>query len=303
MLVYILGAGAMGCAFGAKLSAAGWRIHLIDVNKDQIDAINRNRLTLQTDSGEQTYAVAANTAIDAAMPADLIIVFTKSLHTTDAMASVGHLITDDTHVLTLQNGLGNAEKISTFIAGDRILEGVTTVPAEIVRPGVVSSHGEGEVQFYPYGDEVNAMAETIAATLNAAGIAATLEPAVKSAIWTKAIFNAAMNATCALLDTTPGPLGDQQDGVALIKALIDEGVLAAKAAGCHLDPLKIHAMAKMSMTEHRGHIASMLQDIRAGRRTEIDDINGALVEQARAHGATAPMHETLWRLMRVRERL
>ena len=77
----------------------------------------------------------------------------------------------------------------------------------------------------------------------------------------------------------------------------------AAASGCSIDAAGIHAMAKMSMTQHRSHVPSMLQDLRAGRRTEVDDITGAIVRQARAYGANAPMHETLWRLMRVRERL
>lgn len=303
MFVYILGAGAMGCVFGAKLSAAGWRIHLIDVDAKQISAIREHGLKLRTNEGEQRHRLPIGYAADAKETADLIIVFTKSLHTRDAIASMKHVIGDKTYVLTLQNGLGNTEKIAAFVAEDRILEGVTTVPAELVSPGAVSSHGSGGVQFYSLTADAPPVVEEIASALARAGIAAKADPAIKEAIWTKVIFNATMNATCALLDTTPGPLGDQEDGVALAAALIEEGAAIARASGCSIDAAGIHAMAKMSMTQHRGHIPSMLQDLRSGRLTEVDDINGAIVRQARAQAMSAPMHETLWRLMRVRERL
>ncbi|WP_375206469.1 ketopantoate reductase family protein [Hyphococcus sp.] len=303
MFVYILGAGAMGCVFGAKLSAAGWRVHLIDVNAKQIAAINEAGLKLSGDNGEKTYRLPASNAADAKETADLIIVFTKSLHTSDAIASMKHAIDDKTYVLTLQNGLGNAEKIAACVARDRILEGVTTVPADLVSPGVVASHGSGGVQFFTLTGETAPIVEEISAALARAGIDAKADPAIREAIWTKVIFNATMNATCALLDTTPGPLGDREDGVALAAALIEEGASVASASGCPIDAAGVHAMAKMSMTQHRNHIPSMLQDLRAGRRTEVDDINGAIVRQARAHSVGAPMHETLWRLMRVREDL
>jgi len=303
MFAYILGAGAMGCVFGAKLSAVGWRVHLIDVNAKQIAAINEAGLQLHTDSGEQNYRLPASYAADAKEKADLIIVFTKSLHTSDAIESMKHLIGDRTYVLTLQNGLGNAAKLAACVAKDHILEGVTTVPAELVSPGVVSSHGIGAVQFYPVAREIPPITKVILSAMESAGIKAAADPEIKAAIWTKVIFNATMNATCALLDTTPGPLGDQEDGVALAKTLIEEGAMIARASGCPIDAAGIHAMAKMSMTQHRDHIPSMLQDLRGGRLTEVDDINGAIVREARAHGVSAPMHETLWRLMRVRERL
>ena len=303
MFVYILGAGAMGCVFGAKLSDAGWRVHLIDVNAKQIAAINEAGLKLSTDEGKRTYRLPAGNAADAKETADLIIVFTKSLHTSAAIASMTHVIGDRTYVMTLQNGLGNADKIAACVAPDRILEGVATVPADLVSPGVVSSHGSGGVQFYPLAADRAPIVEEILSAFDRAGIAAKADPDIKKAIWTKVIFNATMNATCALLNTTPGPLGDLEDGAALAAALIEEGAAVAAASGCPIDAAGVHAMAKMSMTQHRTHIPSMLQDLRAGRLTEVDDINGAIVRQAHAHGVKAPMHETLWRLMRVRERL
>ena len=303
MFVYILGAGAMGCVFGAKLSAAGWRIHLIDVNEKQIAAINESGLKLNTDEGDEVFKIPSSNAADAKEVADLIIVFTKSLHTSDAIASLKHVIGEKTYVLTLQNGLGNADKIAAHVDESRILEGVTTVPADLKAPGVVASHGSGSVQLYSMQGKAPPIVGEIVSALNGAGINSTADPDIKAAIWTKVIFNATMNATCALLDTTPGPLGDQDDGVALAKALVTEGAAVAKACGCELDADKIHAMTHMSMTQHRTHVPSMLQDLRAGRLSEVDDINGAIVRQAKSQGLNAPMHETLWRLMRVRERL
>ncbi len=302
MKVTIVGAGAMGCVFGARLASADATVRFVDVNESHIEAINHNGLECALDEGRFTLPLSASTASNAHGQSDLIIVFTKSAHTEAAIASVKHLIGDETYVLTLQNGLGAVEKIARFAPRGRILHGVTTVPAELLGPGKVESKGKGKTQFYAVTG-APAVLSAIEQLFNKAGLETVADEDIEKAIWTKVIFNAAMNATCALLDTTPGPLGDTQAGRDLAESLVEEGVAVARAIGVDVDAASVHAMTTMSMTKHRNHQPSMLQDLMAGRQTEIDDINGAVMRAGREAGVNTPVNETIYRLIKIREAL
>jgi 2-dehydropantoate 2-reductase len=137
--------------------------------------------------------------------------------------------------------------------------------------------------------------------LNAGELPAALEPEIHSAIWSKAIFNAAMNPLCALTRRTPGFLGAQAESRALYGTVVEEGVAVANANGVRIEAKPIHDLTEVSVTDHANHEASMLQDVKAGRRTEVDAINGAIVEAGRTVGVPAPVTETLWRLVKLEE--
>ena len=140
-------------------------------------------------------------------------------------------------------------------------------------------------------------AHEAAERLSAGGIPSQPDPQIHSAIWSKAIFNAVMNPLCALTLRTPGFLGAHEASLALIHAGVEEGVAAAKASGVAIEAEPIHALTRVSVTDHADHEASMLQDVKAGRRTEIDSINGEIVRAGRAQGVATPVLETLWRLV------
>jgi 2-dehydropantoate 2-reductase len=110
-----------------------------------------------------------------------------------------------------------------------------------------------------------------------------------------------MNSLCALTRKTPGFFIDKDEGRALIRTLVEEGVAAARANGVMIDAEPIHALTEVSMTDHADHEASMLQDIKAGRRTEVDAICGAITEAAKAKGLATPVTETMWRLVKLEE--
>jgi 2-dehydropantoate 2-reductase len=110
-----------------------------------------------------------------------------------------------------------------------------------------------------------------------------------------------MNPLCALTRRTPGFLGAHEESREMIHAAVEEGVAAANAAGIAIASKPIHDLTHVSITDHADHEASMLQDIKAGRRTEVDAINGAIVRAAKANGGQAPILETLWRLVKLEE--
>lgn len=133
------------------------------------------------------------------------------------------------------------------------------------------------------------------------GLPSQLEPEILEAIWAKAVFNSAMNSLCALTRQTPGFFRGKDESGALISALVEEGVAAARANDVLIEAAPIHARTQAVMTDHADHKPSMLQDIEAGRRTEIDAISGAIAEAAKRKGVAAPVTETMWRLVKLEE--
>jgi len=301
MQVFVVGAGAMGCLYGAALFNGGASVTLIDTNAAHLEALNRDGLELETRRGVERLRLPALQPSEAQGEADLILLFTKTYQSEAALRGVMHLIGHQTHVLTLQNGLGNVERVARHVSRGRVLVGVSTLPADPVSPGRVRSMGDGGTKLYPAFTPDTGFAEMVCRTLNNGNLPAQLEPDILEAIWAKAVFNSTMNSLCALTRKTPGFFIDKDEGRALIRTLVEEGVAAARANGVMIDAEPIHALTEVSMTDHADHEASMLQDIKAGRRTEVDAICGAITEAAKAKGLATPVTETMWRLVKLEE--
>ncbi|WP_175684974.1 ketopantoate reductase family protein [Burkholderia anthina] len=308
MRVAILGAGAMGSLFGGLLAEHGEAVTLIDVNDAHLDAIRRDGLRIDDDRGERRIRAlqavrpeAANAAAGASpdTPFDLLIVFTKSLHTRSALDGVRALLTPRTYVLTLQNGLGNVEALNAFVPLERILVGVTTWPADFAGAGHVRSHGAGTIRMMTADGASRPFAATVADTLSRAGLACSLDADVWAAIWEKVAFNAALNTLCAATGCTVDQLGREPDGPRLALAIAAETAAVARAKGIAVDGERIARNVEHAIGAHRGHRPSMLQDVLAGRRTEIDAISGQVVAAARETGVAVPHTDTLLALVRL----
>ncbi len=301
MKVLILGAGAMGCLYGAALHRAGCEVVFVDVNQPHIDAINARGLELETRAGVEHLPIPARRPEEIPEPVDLVVVFTKTFHTEAALAGIAQAIGPQTWLLSLQNGLGNDRRLAAHAAEERVLVGASSLPSDLVGLGRVRSHGEGGSKLFPAFGGDPAFARQVCELLSQGGLPAELEPNIHVAIWSKAIFNATMNPLCALTRRTPGFLGANPESRAMITAAVDEGVAVANACGIAVAAQPIHDLTEVSMTDHANHEASMLQDVKAGRRTEVDAINGAIVEAGREAGVAAPVLETLWRLVKLEE--
>ena len=289
----VLGAGAMGSVFGARLFEIGEDITLIDVNDSHIDAIKADGLLLETDNGERRLMIPVSRAETVSNPFDLLLVFTKTYDTDAAMKSVRHLIHSTTCALTLQNGLGNGERIAGHMSPENILIGVTDWPAEFRAPGSVSSHGNGMIRLWSLIGNRGGLIMQITSLLNAAGFNCTADEQVLSAIWEKVTFNCAMNSIAAVTGYNVGEMADRSETRRLIALVVAEAIAVARASGVHVDSGRIRESIAYALANHREHKPSMLQDIEAGRPTEVDEINGAIVDAADCGGSGAPVIETL----------
>lgn len=300
MNITMLGAGAMGGLFGGLLAESGQRVTLIDIDNAQLNAIRANGLRLDTDAGDRRVeGVAALRPEQAVDTPDLLILFTKSLHTDAALRGGAHLLGASTWVLTLQNGLGNLEAVSRHVDPARVLIGMTTWPADLAGPGHVRSHGEGVVRLLPAEGGVSEKVSRFAAVLDAAGLQCQVDPQVWRAIWEKVAFNAALNSLCAVTGCAVGQLDDVPDGPALARAVVAEVIAVARATGVDADAAACQASVAHALAHHRRHQPSMLQDVLAGRRTEIEAINGEVVARAHRAGVPVPNTEMLLGLVRL----
>jgi 2-dehydropantoate 2-reductase len=301
--VAILGSGAMGSFVGGRLAGSGVPVTLLDIDDAHIAAITRNGLRMSTDSGEEVVYPAASRPDQLREPHDLVIVLTKQPHTSAALATLRPAITDDTWVMTLQNGLGNQELIEAFIPRERILLGVTTYPADLIGPGHVGSHGAGEIRLMTADGVHRPIADQVAAMLNRSGQVSVVDPNVTVAIWSKVAFNCAMNGICALTGCLVGQLGASPEGRQLALEVAAEVVAVAGKAGVTVDGEKVRATIEHAMDTHLTHKPSMLQDMLAKRPTEIASINGAVAAISARVGQPAPRNAALYALVRLAESL
>nr|WP_054931568.1 2-dehydropantoate 2-reductase [Paraburkholderia caribensis] len=300
MEIAVLGAGAMGSLFGGRLAEAGHSVTLIDINQPHLEAIRANGLRVETDGNTRAIKnIAAMRPGATDKTPELLLVFTKSMHTRVALSGIEHLLGETTAVLTLQNGLGNVEAIRDFVPLANVLIGVTTWPADLVGPGSVSSHGEGKIRMMSADGERTSKVSAVAEALNSAGLNCQVDDNVWAAIWEKVAFNAALNSICAVTGTTVDQLGLLDDSKSLALTVAAEVVSVANASGVSADLNTCSTNIVHAIEQHRGHKPSMLQDVLAGRKTEIEGINGAVVDVARKLSVSVPHTETLAKLVRL----
>lgn len=299
--ISILGAGAMGSLFGGLLAEAGHAVELIDVNPAQIAAVREHGLLIRNDAGERRLAIPIMRPDEAKTQPDWLIVFTKAMHTQGALAAAKHLIGPQTCLLSLQNGLGNAEKLTAFADASRIAIGMTTVPADLVAPGEVHSHGESKTRVVMVDGGSDAALTALAAALDAAGLPCAVDPDAVVAIWEKVAFNVALNSLCAVTQRTVGALGGDAGGRRLAHAVASEVLAVAQAEGLAVLPERTHATIDHALDHHGGHKPSMLQDLLAKRPTEIETLNGAVVRAAGKHDIAVPRTEALHALVKMAE--
>lgn len=308
MKIAIIGAGAMGSLYGAKLSKdPGNEVWLLDVWQDHVDAVNRDGLQMETKGEWETYAhLSAATDPQKVGFVDLAIVFVKSTLTGDAIRSNQAILGPDTLVLTLQNGLGNVDQIKEVIGEDRIIAGTTGHGATMLGPGKIRHAGTGKtiiglVQSVPGFDCTAAPLEQVAQTFRTAGLDTEVSFNVIGLIWDKLMVNVGINALTGITRLNNGQLLDHPEIEALLVAAVGEAKQVADALGIQLgfEPIS-HTKEVCRLT--CGNKSSMLQDILNNRKTEIDMINGAIVREGSRCGVATPYNQVLTNLVRFLEK-
>jgi 2-dehydropantoate 2-reductase len=296
--IAILGSGAMGSLFGGCLFEGGSDVTLIDLNVSHVEAIRKHGLVLKTNAGERSIRLPAVFPQEVATIFDLVMVFTKSMHTSSALSAVRACIDPETVLLSLQNGLDNKLALTAFAPPQNVLIGITTYPADLVAPGHVESHGAGIARLAATSEPATPILKLLPELLARGGLNATVDPQVETAIWEKVAFNAALNTLCALTHSTVGQIGSDAATRGLAFAIAAEVCNTAIACGFPVNRSHVEQTLASAMQHHTHHKPSMLQDVLAGKPTEIEAICGAVVRHAKERGLSTPMTETVLALIR-----
>lgn len=302
--VAVVGAGAMGGLWAARMSAAGHEVTAIDTSAELVAAIRERGLILVADDRDAIEArIAATTRADEAGTQDIVFVFVKGPHTRVAAQGLAPLLGDETVVITLQNGWGNADVLAETVPHGRLVVGVTYHAATILAPARVSHGGAGPSHVGPYVDGGDmAAAESVAAVMEVSGFETIVSPGVRTAVWKKLIHNAACLPVSALTGLRTAPLVEPGPWRDLIDDLAREAVAVAQALGHDIEEdERIEHIHRVLAAAGMG-VPSMLADVTARRATEIETINGAVVRAAREMGLQAHLHEAMVGLVKGLER-
>lgn len=301
MRVVVQGPGSLGSLVGGLLAAAGADVVLLGRSgSDHLDRVTAAGLVVEHPDGTET-TTRPTTATDPAVVAgaDLVVVCVKSYDTTAAAAALSGRL-DGAGVLTLQNGLGNAETLAEQIPQTEILTGTTTHGAVREAPGVVRHAGEGETTVGRYAGDADQFVREVAATFSAAGLDASVTADPERAVWTKVLVNVGINAATALARVRNGALVDHEPGQRLLTQAVEEGMAVARAEGVDV-PGDVVERTRRVAERTASNRSSMRQDVERGSRTEVAALHGALVTRADEHGVDAPVNRTLADLVRLTE--
>lgn len=298
MRVTVIGAGAMGCLIGARLGQAGHQVHLVSRNREVRLAVAGRGVILIEDGRRKVLMVPIG---EAPLPeaADLVVIMVKATDTRSAAQTARAAVGPDTAVLTLQNGLGNVEAIQAELPGCRLLAGTTTQGANSLGPGEVQAAGHGSSRLAPLAENDMTLAQQVADSLDGAGFSCRADRDPWPLLWNKLAVNAVINPLAALLDLTNGELLALSGVETLAQTVLAEvrSVARSQRVAVTTDWSAVRAVLEAT----RANRCSMLQDLAASRRTEIQALNGAVVRLGEAGRIATPVNATLTQMVRLAE--
>jgi 2-dehydropantoate 2-reductase len=284
----------MGGLVGGYLSKAGNDVTLIDVSDAAIGRINADGLAIEEKDGSVLVVPVPATNDPASVgPVDLIVNFVKCYHTEAAVRSAGPMIGPDTVVLSLQNGWGNAARISSIVGEERVLVGLTYHGGMLLQPGRVKHPGSGMTYVGELTGKKTERLQRIVETLRGAGMETTLSERILDEVWKKLALNACTLPTSSLLRFLSHELVAYEPAKQLMADILREVVAIARAQGIALDYDERWAAITGLLEKAIGGKSSMYQDAEAGRRTEIEVINGAIVEAGDKAGVPVPVNRAM----------
>ncbi|MFQ5776415.1 MAG: ketopantoate reductase family protein [Terriglobia bacterium] len=297
MKICVIGCGAVGSLFAAHLARVeGVEVYAFDVWEEHMKAIRMGGLRL-SGAADFTARVEATTNPHTIPRCDYGVVATKSIHTRAAMEQAAHLFDEKSAVCSVQNGVGNEEILAEFVK--YVIRGTTFPAGHVIAPGHVSYDISGDTWLGPFepSNTPMTMVKELAATITRGGMNTVALQDARGAQWTKLIFNASTNPVGALTRLHHSAAAYFEPTGNLFHAVVAEGLAVVQALGIELhgDPKKMIRDGAEAPGKHK---ASMLQDVEAGRPTEIDFMCGAIVHWGEKVGVPTPLNKALWALVK-----
>jgi len=297
--IAVVGAGAVGGYFGGLLARAGAPVTMIG-RPAFVDAVNKNGLFLDTLQFQENIRVQASTEISAAAGADIILFCVKTTDNAATARQLAPLLTPGALVVSLQNGVDNVEQIRAA-ANLEVLPAVVYVAASVPEPGRIKHVGRGDLTLGPKTEKT----ERLATIFTRAGIPCRISDNIAGELWTKLLWNCALNAISALGRVKYGQIAASDDARQVVKSLVEEVFAVATAAGIRLvgveDASAAFAGAIKVATQMSGALSSTAQDMLRGKHTEIDSLNGYISRRGAELGVPTPVNHALYTMIRLLE--
>ncbi len=295
--VLIVGTGAMACLFASRLAAVGIPVTMLGTWREGLETLRQHGVTVVEDGGqERAYPVHVTDDPSECRGAQLALVLVKSWQTERAARQLAQCLVAEGVALTLQNGMGNREKLAEALGARRVALGVTTLGATLVGPGRVRPAGEGVIAL-----SIHSRLEPLKALFRRADFSLEDAPDPDALLWGKLVINAAINPLTALLGVPNGALLERPSARALMATVAREAAAVAQALGIRLPYTDPVAAAENTARRTASNRSSMLQDLLRGSPTEIDAICGAVVRSGEQADVPTPVNRTLWQLVKARE--
>ena len=294
MQVAVIGAGAVGCYYGGLLLKAGHDVTFIG-RQPHVDAINAHGLLLDMQGFKDHLPAKAATDTTALAAPDLVLLCVKSADTEAAGRSLAGQLRPDTSLLSLQNGVDNAQRLRA-VTGHLAIAAVVYVGSEMAGPGHVKHHGGGDLVI-----GASPVSETLAQTLREAGIQTTIAEDIEAVQWTKLITNCAFNALSAVAGIAYGPMMQVEGAGDVIANAVQEAADVARACGVAI-PQDLAAQILKIPAAMPNQTSSTAQDLSRGKPSEIDFLNGYVVRKGAELGIPTPTNQALQVMVKLAER-
>jgi 2-dehydropantoate 2-reductase len=298
MKILVMGAGAVGAYFGARMRAAGEDVVLC-ARGENLRAIRERGLDITSIRGDLRIDVTATDAPRDFAPYDLILFCVKAYDTDPAAQSISGCLNPGGAILTLQNGVENEAKLSAIFGRDAVMGGNARVGVEMVAPGKIVHLSTGHIDFGELDGHETDRARKIAEMFQRAGILGQVSADIMTARWDKLIWNGALNTVTTLTRRRVGEILDDPEGMKLLRSLMQEIVNVARVEGAKISDDRIDAYIAHSQKNLRALKTSTQQDLERGKSLEYEALSGAVVRAARRHGISVPAVEAVYTLLRL----
>ena len=302
MKIAVVGAGAMGSVYAGLLASAGNEVWAVDTWREHIDAIRAGGLRVEGASGSRTVRLHATTDASEPPPCDLVIIATKADGVASAAASIKPLLHGDTLVLTIQNGLGAAERICRHLPPDNVLLGVAGgFGASIRGPGYAHHNGMELVRLGELGGGITERLERVGGVWRDAGFNVRCFEDINQLVWEKFVCNVTYSGSCTIFECTIAGVQANEHAWKVASSCAAEAYAAGIAKEVHFSFDNPIAHVREFGEKIPDSRPSMLQDYLAKRPSEIDAINGMVPVVAREVGTAAPYNEVVTAIVRAKE--
>jgi 2-dehydropantoate 2-reductase len=297
--VAVVGAGAVGGYFGGMLARAGAPVVLIG-RPAFVDTVKKNGLFLDTLHFQESVRAEASTELSAVRDAEIVLLCVKTTDTASTARELAPLLSPETIVVSLQNGVDNTEQIRAA-SGIAALPAVVYVAAAMPEPGRIKHSGRGDLVLGPHNEKT----ERVAALFAQASVPCRVSDNIEGELWTKFIWNCASNALTAVGRTTYGQIAASPDARKLVETTVYEVLAVASAARIRPpgaeDPEALIASALKFAAQIGNATSSTAQDLARGKRTEIDSLNGYIARRGAELGVPTPVNHALYTLVKLAE--